>query len=150
MPGPNFRRDFRGVSLIELMVVIGVIAVLSSIAMGAYQRYVMRTNRTDGTMLLMRLQAAEEKYFLQNNTYTANLGQDGLALNAGNGTTSLTTAGGYYKIGVAANANCTLATCYVATATATAGQVRDKSCPTFTIDDQGIHGPVATAVTCWH
>jgi type IV pilus assembly protein PilE len=150
MQAKNIRRNMRGVTLIELMVVVAVLAILSTVALGSYRRYMLRTNRTDGSMVLLKLQAAEEKYFLQNNTYTANLGTDGLRLTGGTGTTSMTTAGGYYTIGVAAGGTTTLATSYLATATAIAGQAKDTSCPTLTINDQGDHGPLSTAATCWH
>ena len=145
----NMRRGIRGVTLIELMIVVVVMAILASIATGAYRRYMLRTNRTDGTLVLLKLQAAEEKYFLQNNTYTSNLGSDGLEFDAAKGTTSITTTGGYYTIGVAAGTTGSLATSYTATATAISGQTKDTSCPTLTIDDQGTRGPVATAATCW-
>jgi type IV pilus assembly protein PilE len=150
MQAKNIRRRTRGFSLVELMVVIAVVAILSAIALGAYRQYMLRTNRTDGTMVLLKLQAAEEKYFLQNNTYTANLGTDGLGVTGGTGVTSMTTARGFYTIAVAAGATTTLATSYLLTAAAAAGQVKDTSCPTLTIDDQGIHGPSSTAATCWH
>ena len=150
MQAKNIPARMRGFSLIELMVVIGVVAILSAIALGAYRQYMVRTNRTDGTMVLLKLQAAEEKYFLQNNTYTASLGTDGIAVTGGTGVTSMTTAGGYYTIGVAAGSTATLATSYLATATAIAGQAKDTTCPKLTIDDQGIHGPSSTAATCWH
>jgi type IV pilus assembly protein PilE len=147
----NIRRATEGMTLIELLVVIAVVAILTSIATGAYRRYMLRANRTDGTMLLLKLQAAEEKFYLQNNTYTANLGSDGLGLDTAAGTTSLTSAGGFYKITVAAGTTGTLATSYAATATAIAGQTKDTSCPTFTINDQGVHGPgtASAAALCW-
>src|SRR5437899_1251323 len=63
----------RGVTLIELMVVLAIVAILSSLAVGSYRRYVLRANRTDATSALLRTQVAEEKYFLHNNTYTTDV-----------------------------------------------------------------------------
>ena len=142
----NFRHARVGMTLIELMIVVAIVAILATLATGAYRQYVLRANRTDGTMVLVKLQAAEEKYFLQNNTYTANLGTDGLVLTGGTGTTSMTTAGGFYTITVAAGTTGSLASSYKATATATGSQTADTSCPTFTLDDQGLRTPAAT---CW-
>src|SRR5205823_3769710 len=62
----------RGMTLIELMVVVAIVAILASLAVGSYRRYVLRANRTDATSALLRIQVGEEKYFLQNNAYTIN------------------------------------------------------------------------------
>jgi len=148
MQARDFHRGRRGFSLVELLTVVAVVAILSSIAVASYRRYAIRANRTDGTMVLLRIQAAEEKYFLQNNTYTTDLSD---APPAGLGI-STTTPNGYYSLAVTADPGSTnnIATSYLATATATGTQATDTSCPTFTINDGGTHGPAATASTCWH
>jgi type IV pilus assembly protein PilE len=139
----------RGFTLVELIVVVAIMAILASIAIGAYRRYVLSTNRTDGTMMLLKVQAAEEKYFLQNNTYSNQLGSDGISLTSSVGITTLATQGGFYNITVAPGSTGNLADSYLATATAISSQTDDTPCPTFTIDDQGIKGPAATVATCW-
>lgn len=136
------RREAGGFSLVELMIVIAVVAILGTIAVGSYRSYVIRSNRTDGTMVLLRIQAAEEKYFLQNNVYTTALLAD-LKI-------STTSPNTYYTLSVAAGSSGNIATSYLATATATGSQASDSACPTITIDDQGQHGPPASASTCWH
>ena len=65
--GP-MRRAERGVTLIELMTVV-VITMLASIAVPSYRRYMLRSQRTDGGTARLQLQAAQEKYYLQNNAY---------------------------------------------------------------------------------
>src|ERR1700743_1635171 len=87
------RRYMRGVTLIELMTVMVILAILSTIAIGSYRRYSMKANRTDATMSLLKIQAAEKNYFLQNNAYTNDLSNSGLAI----GTTS---PAGFYTLGV--------------------------------------------------
>jgi len=77
----------RGVTLVELLTVVAVLAILSTIAVTAYRSHVVRTNRTDATATLLRVQVAQEKYFLQHNVYadnvTTQLGFDtGLAISA--------------------------------------------------------------------
>src|SRR2546429_5200969 len=62
-PGDSNR--MRGMTLIELMVVLVIVAILSTLAVGSYRRYVLRANRTDATSALLRIQVAEEKFFLQ-------------------------------------------------------------------------------------
>ena len=137
----------RGVSLIELMTVVMVVAILATIAVQSYRGYLLRAHRTDATTSLLRIQVAEEKYFLQNNTYTTNLAA---APPTGLGVVS-PTQNGYYTLAVGPDPNSTnaIATSFLATATPAGGQVKDKACPSLTINDQGQKGPATTATTCW-
>jgi len=134
--------------MIELLAVVSVVAILSSIAVVSYRSYLLRAHRTDATTALLRIQVAEEKFFLQNNTYTIDI-TDALPTGLGVGST---TPNGFYTLVVAADPGSTnsIATSYLATASATGRQTKDTPCPTLTINDQAQHGPAATATTCWH
>jgi type IV pilus assembly protein PilE len=138
----------QGITLVELLTVLVIVAILSSVAVANYRQYVLRSNRTDATGALLRIQVAEEKFFLQNNTYTTNATA---APPAGLGVSSPTT-NGFYTLAVTADPNSTnnIATSFLATATATGSQTKDTSCLTLTINDQGQRGssPSATS-TCW-
>jgi type IV pilus assembly protein PilE len=132
----------RGVTLIELMTVVAVLAIVSSIAVASYRRYLIRANRTDATGTLLRIQVAQEKFFLQNNVYTDDISKLGVAS---------PTPGGYYSVAVAAGSSGSLATSFTATATPLNRQLsQDTSCQTLTIDDKGQRGstPGATSL-CW-
>lgn len=139
----------RGVTLIELMIVIVVLATLSTIAVSSYRRYAIRANRTEATTTLLRIQVAQEKFFLQNNAYA-----DGLAgltdappagLGIGVSSSDGATPNGYYVIGL----DSPDATHYTATATAHAGQTEDKAdCQTFTINEQAARTP-DESTGCW-
>ena len=130
----------RGVTLIELMVVVAIVAILSSLAVGSYRRYVLRANRTDATSALLRIQVAEEKFFLQNNAYTTDVSATGL--NVGSPTPN-----GFYNLAVAGAP--AIATSFKATATATGTQTQDTSCQTLTIDDQGLRNSAPSTTDCW-
>lgn len=141
------RRMERGVTLIELMIVIVVLAILSSISVSSYRRYMLRSNRTDATATLLRVQVAQEKFFLQNNRYagstelmTAPPGGLGIGLGTGDVTTN-----GFYTVTLDSPDD----THYTATATATAGQTADSAdCQVFTINEQGQRSP-AESSGCW-
>ncbi len=137
----------RGVSLIELLTVLTIVAILGSLAVGAYGRYSQRANRTDGTSALLRIRVAEEKFFLGNNTYTTDFTtQPPTGLGA---QPSATTPNGRYTITLAAGSTGSIATSFMATATATAGQLQDAAaCQVFTIDDGGNRTP-ADSTGCW-
>jgi len=137
----------RGVTLIELLTVLVIVAILSSLAVGSYRRYLLRANRTDATAALLRIQVAQEKFFLQNNTYTTNVSA---APPTGLGVPS-PTPNGFYTIAVAGDPNSTnnIATSFLATATATGTQTQDTSCLTLTINDQGQRNSTPSATACW-
>src|SRR5688500_11810739 len=125
----------RGVTLIELMVVVALVAIIASIAVPSYRNYILRTQRTDATAALLRVTAAQEKFYLQNNTYAADSLVDdppptGLGISG--------TEHGWYTITVAAR-NGSFVNGFTATATVPSGspQANDTACTSFSIDDTG-------------
>jgi type IV pilus assembly protein PilE len=148
MSRQNTMRRQRGMTLIELMIVVVIVAVLASIAVPSYRSYVLRTHRVEAKTALLNLAAAQEKHYLQNNTYAANSAlttapPGGLGLPA-------TTENGWYTVAIASGAN---AAGYSATATATGTQVDDTDCVSFTITALSVktakkQGGAASTV-CW-
>lgn len=131
----------RGVTLIELMVVVLVVGILASIAVPSYRNYLLRAQRSDATAALLRIAAAQEKFYLQNNTYATNAQ---LATAPPNGLGIAATERGYYSLNVAASASFPgdFTRGFQATATAATGgpQIRDSPCRTFTLDHTGNRG----------
>jgi type IV pilus assembly protein PilE len=125
------RQHSRGVTLIELMTVLVVLAILASIAVPSYRQYLIRSQRTEATAALLRLSAAQEKFFLQNNQYTDDLGAPPAGLGIG-----AVTDNGRYDIAIALGAGNTT---YAATATPAAGggQEDDPKCRVFGINEAG-------------
>ena len=139
----------RGFTLIELMTVVAVVAILSTIAMSSYSNYVLRTNRTEGRMALLAIQVAQEKFFLQNNTYAQDIATVIAAPPAGLGVnlTAGVTPGGKYTISF--DQAFTSANTYKLKADATGAQTHDTAaCLTFTIDDKGAKTPLDSS-GCW-
>jgi type IV pilus assembly protein PilE len=134
----------RGITLIELMIVVAVVAILASVAVGSYRNQIIRANRTEATAAPMRVRAAQERFFLQNHRYAKNseltkAPPEGLGERA-------TTPNGGYTIKIADGAT---ATTYQAVATATGGQLKDvATCQTLTIDQDGNKTP-AESTGCW-
>lgn len=58
-----------GVTLIELMVVVAIIAILTTIALPAYQDYVVRGKIPDATSNLANYRVQMEQFFQDNRTY---------------------------------------------------------------------------------
>lgn len=139
---PGARARSRGVTLLELMAVVVIIGILGTIAVNSYRSYLLRTNRTDARMVLLRAQAAQEKFFLQNNRYAATA-ELSTAPPAGLGIAA-TSPGGHYTITLATPTTTT----YTLTATALGGQTKDAAaCQTLTINQSGARTP--TGNDCW-
>jgi type IV pilus assembly protein PilE len=138
------RRQMAGMTLLELMAVVVVIGILGMIAIPSYRQYVARAQRTEAKSALLRLATNQERFYLQNRTYSSDPSALGFAgNNSERGTYALTITG--------ADANG-----YTATATPRTGapiNMTQDSCTSFSITAQGARS--ATAVTgfdvanCW-
>ena len=141
----NLSNHSRGVTLIELMIVIVVVAILGAIAVPTYRNYLIRTNRTEARMALLRIQTAQEKFYLQNNRYADDEELDDAPPN-GLGVPA-TTPSGFYTIAIDNYAED--GTTYRAVATAAGGQRDDiEACRTITINQDGSRTP-AQGSGCW-
>lgn len=63
------RKQHNGFTLIELMIVVAIIGIISSIAFPAYQDYVARGKITEATSGLSDLRIKLEQYYQDNRTY---------------------------------------------------------------------------------
>jgi type IV pilus assembly protein PilE len=137
----------RGFTLIELMVVVAIVAILATIATASYRNYTMRATRTEGRIVLLAIQVAQEKFFLQNSQYAQSIATitadppGGLGIRDINA--SGVTNGGHYSFTIAATANT-----YTLTATAIGSQATDSGCTVFTVNDQGQRTPLDSS-GCW-
>jgi type IV pilus assembly protein PilE len=109
----------------ELLVTVAIVTVVTSIALPSYKNHVIRSHRGDAMAALLRVANAQEKFYLQNNTYTddlADLNIDG-------------TDHGYYDLAItAADVNGFTATAE----TANGGpQEDDDACNRYQIDSTG-------------
>jgi type IV pilus assembly protein PilE len=137
----------RGVTLMELLTVVTIIAILASVAIPTYRNYLIRTQRAEGKTALLQLQAAQEKFYLNGNAYTDDVtgaSPDGLGL-PGNSETNK------YEITVDLGAD---GQSYTATAAPAAGggQEDDSKCGSLTLTDtgvRGIDGGTADVDECW-
>lgn len=59
----------RGFTLIELMIVVAIVAILTSVAYPAYTRSIIKGKRAEARTALTELMQQQERYMTQNNTY---------------------------------------------------------------------------------
>ena len=141
----------RGVTLIELDVVMIIVGILTAVAIPSYRNYVLRSQRADAKDALLTLATAQEKFYLQCNTYATAIAA---APNCAGGALQGTAASknGWYTLTIP-NAN---ATSYSVLATAAAGgnQFQDTDCRTFSVNERGIRAAADSAAAdntaeCW-
>jgi type IV pilus assembly protein PilE len=139
-----------GVTLLELMIVVVVIAVLGAVAIPSYREYTRRAHRAEAKGALLRLATNQERFYLQNNAYSL----DPVALGFAGGASEF----GVYNITIATVAG--VAQDYVATATPAPGggmngvnMATDDECTSFLLTSQGVRTatplPNGTNGRCW-
>ena len=139
------KRENYGFTLIELMIVVVIVGILGTMAIASYRGYTEKARRTDAHGSLMLLRDKQEAFFSNNNTYTTDQQDIGVAAS-----TNVPSAEGHYTLVVAAGNTANIATSFALTATPTVGgaQSNDTDCPTITLDSTGLQGPAAT--DCWN
>jgi type IV pilus assembly protein PilE len=123
-------RNKQGFTLIELLIVVAIIGILAAIAYPQYVQYVVRSKRAEGRSALLAAAQNQERFFSNNNTFTATLAQAGIQPYSG-----ATLAGAAYTISIAPGTagGQTIANSFVVTATPNATQI-DPECATMTLD----------------
>lgn len=133
----------RGITLIELMIVVAIVGILASVAYPAYQEYGRRAKRAEGRAHMLDAAARLERFYSDNNQYTSNMS----APPTGAGIAG-TTENGHYTIsigGLGANNQS-----FTITA-APAGGWSDDKCGSLTLDEAGTQGEGGTGTVddCW-
>jgi type IV pilus assembly protein PilE len=141
-------RGSAGFSLIELLTVVAVVGILGAIALPAYNNYIIRGKRAEGRNALMDLAARQERFYSDNNQYTATLGGGGLGYTEPSGCG--TTAGDQtetckYTITVALGGG---GQTFTITAAPT---FEDTDCGSLTLNNTGTKGEGGSSDvrTCW-
>ena len=135
----TFKRP-SGFTLIELMITVAIIGILAAIAYPSYTEYVTRAKRADGKAALLQVQLAEEKWRVNNTSYTNSLASLGFVAVSG----VFYSPDKKYIIAIpAASANG-----YTATAAPT---FTDAKCGTLGIDQNGVKTITGndSAGNCW-
>lgn len=130
-------RRSRGITLLELMIVVVIVGVLAVIAYPNYRDFTDRATRNEAKAVLLEIAQNQERFYLQNSTY-GTLSQLGYA-----GDTITTDSGAYSVTVTAADASN-----FDAQATYQRGGNEAGKCLTFTIDGRGAQTSAPKA-DCW-
>ena len=135
----NRRHEVAGITLIELMIVVVIVGVLGMIAIPSYRQYLERTQRTEAKSALLLAAANQERFYLQNDTYTLNITDLGFPENGH-------TENDFYTLTITTANTLTFAV----QADAITAQLSDDDCQRFMIDAQGIRTATPDpSNSCW-
>jgi type IV pilus assembly protein PilE len=141
------KRNQRGVTLMELLVVMAIIGIIAAIAIPSYRRYIVRANRADAKTALLQTAQALERCYTNSVPYAYNSATCVAAV-----TLPIPVASGLYVID--AGVGGVNAQTYTLTATPQGTQAaQDPECGAFTLTQTGAQSVggtfAATPDMCW-
>ena len=135
----NRKFSQQGLTLIELMIVIVVLGILVSLAYPGYQEFSARARRAEAISALLQVATNQERFYLNNQTYTTNL------TNLGFETSPWTTETGSYRIRVLPGADQNQ---FVAEADYLRTGTEESKCNIYTINSAGVKASTPET-DCW-
>jgi type IV pilus assembly protein PilE len=140
-----------GISLIELMIVLVIMAVLLAVAMPAYRGQVLKTRRSLARAELLALAVRQEQFFVNHKAYATDLTDLGFAdspygIDAEGNTVAPDDPERVYLIAIDSSLSP-----YSLSATPQLRQSDDRLCGTLSLDLRGIKGVSGTGsvAQCW-
>ncbi len=127
------KRAMAGITFIELMIVVVVLAIIAALAWPSYQEIVQRGRRSEAREALSRLASVQEQFYNNNKAYATTLADLGID--------SSLTEHSYYTIGMVVDSTFT----YELSATATGIQAKDTTCSVLRLTNTGAKTPTS----CW-
>ena len=153
------RRAARGLTLVEVLIALAIVAILTTVAYPSYASYMTRTRRIEGQIALLEALQQQERYFMRNNSYlafsAASTEPAERLFRAWSGASAQKSA---YEIDGHACPGKGIADCVELRATPGTAQVdgrfKDPECGVLTLDSVGRRSASGTAgsgasATCW-
>ena len=127
----------RGITLLELLIVLLVVGILAALAVPAYQRHAMRANRVEAMTALQDLLSAPERFYLRHGRYASDA-------------EAAPPSSRHYSLSISLAAD---GQTFIATASPLPGsaQLNDEDCLNFSVDQRGRRavGGRSGVEKCW-
>ena len=141
----------KGVTLLEMMVVMVILAIIVAYAYPSYTQFIVRAKRNAGTSMLLQIANRQQQCFMNNKQYSTTLAGLGFAADpfmiTDDGT--FCAAGDADRLYSFALSNAT-ATTYTVTAEPQLRQAdKDMACANLTLTHTGLKGNSAGGTKCW-
>ena len=132
----------RGFTLLELMIVVAIVAILASLAIPGYGRFVERARRSDGQNMLLQVAAAQERFFTNNNRYAASVIELGV---------SGTSEDGNYTLAIGAGPSGNTQSFLLTATPDPGGKQAGDGCGNLTYNSLGVRAASGTTTNgkCW-
>jgi type IV pilus assembly protein PilE len=125
------KQQLRGVTIVELLIVMTIIGILTAIAFPSYEAYLKRGRRADAQALMMDIASKEHQFLLDARQYTDTIGNGGLNISTTGWACAATCTNLFYTITVVPGA---APPSFTITAAVQGPQVGDGN---LTLDHQG-------------
>lgn len=94
---PRNMKHSNGFTLIEMMVVVLILACLSTVAISHYSKYIGKAKRTEGVIALTDLGRLQETFYSIHEQYARNVREAGFAMDYGQFISDSVYEGKYYR-----------------------------------------------------
>jgi type IV pilus assembly protein PilE len=142
MKQPKIRTTL-GVTLLELLMVITIIAILSAIGYPNYLKFKYETRRVDAQAMVLHIHSTLQNYLVSNNSTAIQSGDLSFLFSL-----PIASKNGYYSVNVALSSPN-----YTITATATGDQLNDLNCRNIIMNNNGnkssLNSSGSASTGCW-
>jgi type IV pilus assembly protein PilE len=139
----SYKHHQTGLTLIELLITVAIIAILSSIGYPVYNNYVTKARRAEGKSTIMQVMQAQQRNYTANSTYVTDLTALGYAT-----ATDLPSESDHYLITAGTCSGTAITSCVRLTAVP---QHSDDECGSLIYDSTGAKDISGTSTIdkCW-
>ncbi len=141
----------RGVTLMELLIVVAIISIIASVAYPSYTQFVVRSKRAVATGMLMQIADRQQQFFMDNKRYAGSLtslgyASDSIMIDEEGAVVTTADDGRLYNVEISASNIVT----YELTATPQLKQAeKDTDCGNLTLTNTGEKGYSGSGGNCW-